>query len=136
MKKIKKIAASILAVAAMVTSVTGISASAATMNTYPIWLHRYVGTPSGTGTLYQSWNFTTTSNTISFDIDVFTRSTGSSYSYVTCLAYVQGVQKINSNVYVKSTTSTTVIQGRNGNASVELKDCSSGTHHVEGDFNF
>jgi len=136
MKKIKKIAASIMAVATMATSMVGISASASTMNLYSIWLERYAGAPSGVGALSQSWVYTTSDTSVAFIIDHFTRSSDPSNSYVTCKAIVGGVTKIYSDVYANSTTSNTVVKGKNGTASVELKNYSAGNHHVDGSFIF
>lgn len=137
MKKIKKIAASIMAVAAMATSMVGISASASTTNSYSIWLERYAGAPSGAGSFSQSWNYTTTGTTIDFDIDTFYRSTGASYSSVNCVAYVNNALKLDVDVYyAQDPLQATVVKGKNGTASVELKNYNSGTHRVVGNFHF
>lgn len=137
MKKFNKIVASLMAVMAMTVSVSSQTASAATTNSYPIYLERYAGAPSGAGSFYQSWNYTTTGTSIDFDFDSIYKSSGSSDSYVTCKAYVNGVQKIYIDVhYSLDPIPATVVKGKNGTASVELKDYSSGTHRFQGDFEF
>lgn len=136
MNTIKKIAAGLIATMTMATSVAGISANAATMNSYQIWLTKYAGSPSGAGSTYQSWVFTTTGTTISYVIDVFTKSDGASDSFVRCLATVQGSTIIYADLHSANPVSGTVLQGRNGTASAELKCYNSGNHHAEGNFFF
>lgn len=136
-KMFKRSLAAVMAIASLAVGMVGMSASAAdTRNSYTIWLQKDAGSPGGSEASYQSWNYTTTETSIEFDITTFTRSASSSSSYVACYASVNGETKINASLTTKSSLSASVIKGKNGTASVTLKNYATGSHKVRGDFYF
>ena len=135
----KRSLAAVMAVASLAVGMVGMSASAATTttkNSYSFWLERDQGAPSGSESLYRTWDYTTTGTSIEFKITTFTRSTPSSYSYVSCYAKVDGVVKINASLATANSLSATVVKGRNGSASVTLQNYASGSHTATGNFYF
>ena len=124
MKKIKKIAASIMAMAAMSTSIVGIKASALT-DSYS--LQRTAGAPSSSNVTIKDWNFNAAYNK--------TTMTGyTSFAYSVCELYLYSTTGI--DCYFRQNTSGSVSADATVGVSVyakaELLHYNSGTNSASG----